>query len=223
MKKFLFLLILLELILLAIFVIAPDFAMAQEGEPVNIPNPLGPFGVNTPGKLVVKAFQGFAAIIVAVAIAFTVFSGFKLIIASNEESIQSAKESLKWSVGGFVVALLSFTIISGTANFLGFRPIDLRNDNVIQNPINIGDAIRSGDFVAVMNAVMVNFLGIVGFATTLMIIYYGYRYLTVAGNEESIDKAKSGLKWSIMGLIITLLAFTIITAVRQLLLSGPPS
>ena len=131
MKKFIILLILLELILLAIFAIAPDFAVAQE--PVNIPNPLGPFNVNTPGELVVKAFQGFAAIIVAVAIAFTVFSGFKLIIASNEESIQSAKESLKWSVGGFVVALLSFTIISGTANFLGFRPIDLRNDNVIQN------------------------------------------------------------------------------------------
>lgn len=224
MKHFLGLLLLIELLLLAAFAVTPSFAGAVEilcpdGKPppegeVCLPNPLR---VKTPGELVVAAFVGFALILGAVGIAFTVFSGFKLIIASSEESIKSARDSLTWSIGGFAVSLLTYTFIAATAKFLGFDPslIPLGRDE-------IGSVLRGPsdptDFISVMNFVMLNFLGIIGFATTLMIIYYGFRYLTSAGNEESVEKAKIGLKWSMLGLAITLLAFTIITSVRKYLL-----
>lgn len=199
-----------------VFAGAAHFASAATVELVN-PLKFPGMEIKSPGELVVYAFAGFAGLIAAVAIAFTVFNGFKLTIASTEEAIKKAQESLKWSVGGFAVALLAFTIISGTAQFLGFKPSQVGQDELV-NPIAIpaGEA-ASRDFMAVINNLMVNFLGIVGFATILMIIYYGYRYLTSAGNEQALEQAKAGLKWSVGGFAVTILAYTIISAIRKLL------
>lgn len=222
MKKFLLLFLIIELFLLVVFLSSSSLANAAD-EVVELKNPLGFLGIKTPGELVVRAFAGFASLMAAVAIAFTVFSGFKLIIASNEEAINSAKESLKWALGGFIVAISSFTLISATAKFLGFTLSNIGiGEDRIRNPINIGGELKSGSFLDVMNYVMINFLGLIGFATTLMIIYYGYRYITSAGNEEAIEKAKSGLKWSILGLIVTLLAYTIIYSIQKYLVLSPP-
>lgn len=210
-----------------IFLLIPSTVLAQteircpEGIPQGskcLPNPLGFLGVNSPAELVARVFQGFAGIIGVVAIAFTVFSGFRLVIATNEESISTAKTSLSWSVGGFIIALLSFTIISGVADLIGFEPGQVGvGTDTLRSPL-LGPT-EPDDFLAVLNFLMINVLGLIGFATILMIIYYGYRYITSAGNEEVIEQAKSGLKWAIIGLVITLLSFTIITVIRQNLLA----
>lgn len=218
MKKVIVLILLIELLLIGILFLTPDLVSAQ-GETVQLTNPLEFVGVTEPGELVVKGFIGFASIIAVVAVAFMVFSGFKLVVATTEESRTGAKQSLIWSVGGFVVALLAFTVVSGVAQLIGFEPslVDLSGDT-LESPLVVG----SGDprnFIDVMNFIMRNVLGLLGFATTLLIIYYGFRYLTSAGNEEAIEQAKTGLKWAVIGLVVTLLVFTIITIVRQWILS----
>ncbi|MDZ4243727.1 MAG: hypothetical protein U1C57_01345 [Candidatus Doudnabacteria bacterium] len=221
MKKIIFAILLVQILLTGIFFLSSSLpALAAEGEWVELVNPLKFVGVNSPGELVLKVFRGFAGLMGSIAIAFVVFNGFKLVIAGSfapgkDQKRNEAKEGLLWSVGGFIVALLSFTIISGTAQFLGFEQSRVGSDTI--NP-GILNAPQPGDFMSVLNYVMMNFLGILGFATILMIIYYGYRYITSAGNEESIEAAKTGLKWAILGFIVTILAFTIISGIRQLLL-----
>lgn len=231
MRKIIIFLSVIELLLILTFVVVPEFVFAQDCpvDRVCLKNPLkfGSIEYKTPGELVAKAFQGFAAMLGVFAIAWTVFSGFKLIIATNEEAIKSARESITWSVGGFAISLLAFTVISGVSRLLGFTPsqIDLGKDE-IKNPILLpGDTsgLRSGQFAEVMIFFMVNLLGLAGFATILMIIYYGFKYITAAGNEEAIEQAKTGLKWSILGFVITILAYTIISSVQRFLLQGPPT
>ena len=219
-----------KIFLILVLLTLPVLAMAEEDycpdtpqkDDVCIDNPLGGKfittendGITSPEGLVVAQFRNFIAIMGILAIAFTVFSGFKLVVASNEEAISEAKTSLTWSVGGFVVSLLAFTIVSGFANIVGFDP-GSREQDIIKNPIE-GPA-NPGDFISVVTFVMTNFLGIVGVATVLMIIYYGFRYATAAGNDETLEQAKSGLKWSISGFAVTLLAYTIIESVRYYLL-----
>ena len=228
MKKFTLLFIFIILFLAIVFAVAQVFGSAQENKTecppgtkegtVCLKNPLDSIGVTSPGELVAVFMQGFAGIFGIYAVAFLVFSGFKLVIASNEEAIKSARESITWAVGGLVAALLSFSIISGAGKILGFEP-SLINENRIGNVLK-GPA-DPYNLASVTQYIMINFLGLVGFATTLMIIYYGYRYLTSAGSEEQIEQAKSGLKWALVGLAVVLLAFTIVTAIRQLLLVGP--
>src|SRR3989344_4233312 len=123
MKKIIFSILLVQILLTGIFFLSSSLpALAAEGEWTKLINPLEFIGVNSPGELVLKVFKGFAGLMGSIAIAFVVFSGFKLVVATNEEAVITAKSSLTWSVGGFIVALLSFTIISGTAKFLGFEP-----------------------------------------------------------------------------------------------------
>ena len=204
----------------------PAFSMAAcpEGVPagtVCIDNPLAPIGVNSPAQLVMRVIQLFSGIIGTAAVMFMVFGAFKLIIATDEESIKSARESITWSVGGFVVALLAFTTISGAGVLLGFDP-GIVGDNLNQDRI---DSPLSGpadprSFLSIVNFVMVNILALIAVVTLLMIVYYGYRYITAAGNEESIEKAKTGLKWSIIGLVIAMMSYAVISIVQRLLFFG---
>lgn len=231
MRRFFPFLLLIAIVLCGSFFLAVDYALAQAcpSGRVCLKNPLEIINVSQPGDLVAKVFIGFSMMIAVFAIAFTVFSGFKLIIATNEESIKNAREGIKWSIGGFALSLLAFTVISGVAKFLGFAPgqVNLSDDTTIKNPILLpGDTTglgKSANFVDVMNFLMVNFLGILGFVTILMIVYYGFRYITAAGNEETLEQAKTGLKWAIAGFVVTILAFTIISIVRKFLLQGPPA
>lgn len=211
-----------------ILLLIPGLVLAQAECPADktcIPNPLAFINIHSPGDLILSVLRGFSALMGTIAIAFTVFNGFKLVVAGSaspgkDEKINEAKAGLTWAVGGFIVAILSFTIISGVAKILGFEPSLVPTANILKSPLAGPEDPQS--FISVMNFVMINFLGLLGFATTLTIIYYGYRYITSAGNEEAITKAKEGLKWAIIGLIVTLLAFTIITIIRQLLVFGLP-
>lgn len=225
MKKLFFLAVIVCLLVIGVTQVhAQDNQQEQQQNDdsgfIQLINPLGFLKVDgksltEPGQLVKRAFQAFASLIALVAIAFVVFSGFKLILATSEESIKTAKESLTWAVGGFVVSMLAFTLVSGAANLLGFQNVPPGADQVI-NPTD--GAVPGGGFLQVLFYIMQGILGLLGFATTLMIIYYGYRYMTSAGNEETIDAAKRGLKYAVAGFAIAILSYTIINIVRNALL-----
>jgi uncharacterized membrane protein YjfL (UPF0719 family) len=215
MKRLILLFLTLEAFLVLVFLFGDQMAQAA----TNLDNPLNFISVNDPAGLITKVIAGFALLIGTIAIAFSVFSGFKIVIATSEEGLETAKRSLTWSVGGFVVALLTYTIVSGVAKFLGFQQPSTAPTNTLQNPVNIGGAGNSASFIDVLVFVMTSFLGILGFATILMIVYYGYRYVTSAGNEEAVEKAKSGLRWSVIGFAASILAYTIIGSVQKFLIS----
>lgn len=44
----------------------------------------------------------------------------------------------------------------------------------------------------------------------LFLIVGGYRYLTAAGNAESIQKAKSTILYSVVGLVVIIISFAIV-------------
>jgi len=209
-KKIFFVLFVIQAVLILSFAFTPSFASA-----ITLYNPLG--SLREPGPVVEKAVQGFAALIGAVAIAFMVFSGFKLVIArGDEQAVEKAKGGLQWAVGGFVVALLAFVIISGTAQFLGFSPPDEGSDE-LTSPLGEGD-----DFQTVLIGIMSRFLEITGVATILFVIYYGFRYVISRGNEEAVEKAKKGLQWSLVGFAVSLLSYTIISTIQRVISTDAP-
>ena len=211
MKKIFFVLFVIQAVLILSFAFTPSFASA-----ITLYNPLG--SLREPGPVVEKAVQGFAALIGAVAIAFMVFSGFKLVVArGDEQAVEKAKGGLQWAVGGFIVALLAFVIISGTAQFLGFAPPDENSDQLISPIPGGGD-----DFETVLIAIMSRFLEITGVATILFVIYYGFRYVISRGNEEAVEKAKKGLQWSLVGFAVSLLSYTIISTIQRVISTDAP-
>ena len=206
--------------MLIALLIAPAVATAQTcpAGKTCLPNPLAAIGVENPTQLITRVIAAFASIVALAAIIFLVFSGFKLVIATNEEAVKAARESITWSVGGFVVAVLGFTIVSGAAKLLGFEPT-APGDTISPTGFLHGPA-DPRSFWSVATFVMTNILGLVGLVTIGMIIYYGYRYVTATGNEENLTAAKTGLKWAIIGFVIMILAFTIISSVQKLLFTS---
>lgn len=60
--------------------------------------------------------------------------------------------------------------------------------------------------VAQIISVMLSFLGLI---FIVLIIYAGFRWMTSAGNEDTIAKAKQTMTAAIIGLVIVILAFAI--------------
>lgn len=58
-------------------------------------------------------------------------------------------------------------------------------------------------------------LGIMTLIAVVMIIYAGFVWLTAAGNEDNVDKAKKIISAAVIGLIVVLLAWAIVIFVTR--------
>lgn len=78
-----------------------------------------------------------------------------------------------------------------------------------------GDSIYN-----IIQKIMNWLLGILGFIGIIGFVIAGILYLTAAGDETQIEKAKNAMLFSIIGVIVALIGFVIIKAVEGLLTSG---
>jgi hypothetical protein len=173
-------------------------------------NPLGNTATNLTQFIYygISVFAGFTTLIPIVAV---VFAGFRMITSrGNAENIQKAKEALTWAVLGFVLAVSSYIVIAATIKFIGADNLSRIDTNAPEQ--NVVNPLSTIDFTVFLTKLLTNFLEIVGLIAVLIIIFNGFRYITSAGNEEQAEAAKEGLKWSIGGIIIIVLAYVIIRA-----------
>ncbi len=63
---------------------------------------------------------------------------------------------------------------------------------------------------------------LLGAIAVLMFIIGAYSYLTAYGNEEKAEKGKKTIVWAIVGIVVTLLAFAIVTWVWQITAGTAP-
>lgn len=61
----------------------------------------------------------------------------------------------------------------------------------------------------IISKVIKSFLGLLGIIFVILIILGGYNWMTAAGEEEKVNKAKDTLKRAIIGLIIVVSAYAI--------------
>ena len=69
------------------------------------------------------------------------------------------------------------------------------------------------DFRTLVLTIISYFLGFLGLLATIMIIYGGITYVSSAGNDEAVGKAKKIILYAVIGIIVILLSFVIVNAV----------
>ncbi len=69
---------------------------------------------------------------------------------------------------------------------------------------------QEGDFRTIVLTVVTYFLGFLGLLATIMVIYGGITYVTSAGNDEAVGKAKKIMIYAFIGIIVILLSFAIV-------------
>ena len=107
------------------------------------------------------------------------------------------------SVISALVLLIPRIALGQEENFPGvvFDP-----KNEIKEATNLPSASPPSIVINVMQWV----LGFLGLISVIMIIWGGFTWMTAAGNEEKIKKAKEVLKAAIIGLIVILLSYSIV-------------
>lgn len=77
----------------------------------------------------------------------------------------------------------------------------------LPNPLS-GAGIESGvDFYIV---VIRQFVAVIGLISLVFFLWGGFRMIMSAGNQETLKKAKDTLLWSLLGMIVALLSYSIV-------------
>lgn len=74
--------------------------------------------------------------------------------------------------------------------------------------------LPTGSIYLIISATLSWLLGILGFIAVIGFVISGILYLTAAGNEAQIEKAKNAMTYSIIGVIVALMGYVIIQAVN---------
>lgn len=183
--------------------LAPKLAFAQDAVPEAAPTgtqtALGE--VSTFGELVSLIWSYGSQVIIALAIFFVVLGAFFYVAsAGKEERIAQGKQMIFGALIAIVIVLLSGVLIrtlhkpaEGTSGALADVP------TVINNATNI-------------------LIGLIAGFTILMLVYAGFMFITGRGDAVKMAKAQSALRYAVYGLIVGVLAFTIVNAVVGFLL-----
>ncbi len=70
-------------------------------------------------------------------------------------------------------------------------------------------------FVEFVTFVLGVFGGIAGIAAIVYITFNGFQFIISRGHEETVTKAKNGIQWSLTGLILMILSYVIVLAIRK--------
>ncbi|MFA9262376.1 MAG: hypothetical protein ACEQSB_03410 [Undibacterium sp.] len=79
------------------------------------------------------------------------------------------------------------------------------------NAVSAG--LPTGSIYGIISSTLSWLLAILGFIAVMGFVISGILYLTAAGNEAQIEKAKNAMTYSIIGVIVALMGYVIIQAV----------
>lgn len=104
---------------------------------------------------------------------------------------------------------------------LAFASVAMADDiqppcgNDVNDPLALdcvkGSKLSNSDPRLIATRVINIVLGVLGTIATILIFYAGFLWMTAAGNEENVTKAKSIMSAAVIGLVIILAAFSIST------------
>ncbi|MFA5070290.1 MAG: hypothetical protein WC528_03330 [Patescibacteria group bacterium] len=103
------------------------------------------------------------------------------------------------------IALVATTVLAFALPFVAMAQTPLSIENV-GGTLGLGTADLKQSVINILQWV----LGLLALIAVIMIIIGGFQWMTAAGNEEKIEKAKKVISAAVIGLIIILLAWAIV-------------
>ncbi|MBT6069175.1 hypothetical protein HOG48_05460 [Candidatus Peregrinibacteria bacterium] len=84
----------------------------------------------------------------------------------------------------------------------------------LDNPSRIAGSTQGEDSIRTLLLTFLDFfLGFLGLLAVLMVIYGGFLYLTAAGDESKTENGKKVILYSVVGIVVILLAFALVNTV----------
>ena len=139
-------------------------------------------------------------VVAYLAVGYIIYSGYLYITAMGEPGkIAKAHKGIQGAIIGMMVALLAASIVK-------FVMVDIFGHSA-------DGTIYQGDANAIIVNIVSGVLGLAGIVAVCMIIYGGVTYMMSAGDAGKVKKGKTILTYSIVGLIVVLLSYAIVSFV----------
>ena len=78
---------------------------------------------------------------------------------------------------------------------------------------NSDNSLNSNNLMTTLNQIINVIIGVIGFIAVIVIILGGVQYTTSAGDSGKVKKAKDTIMYGIIGLVVALLAYSIVNFV----------
>ena len=85
-----------------------------------------------------------------------------------------------------------------------------------QTDVTISNPITTSDFTEIIENTLLWALEVAGSIALLMLIFGGVMYITSAGDEQKVATAKKVFNFTIIGLVLILLSYSIIKVVSDI-------
>lgn len=172
-------------ILIAIGLFSPQPAFAQTQTALG--------EVSTFGEFISLIWSYGSQIVIALAVFFIVLGAFFYVAsAGNDERVSQGKQMI---FGSFIAILI--VIFSGVLIRTLHKPAE-------------GSTGYLTDIPTVINNATNILIGVIGAFSVLMFVYAGFMYITARGDVDKVNKAHGAIRYAVYGLIIGVLAFTIV-------------
>lgn len=113
------------------------------------------------------------------------------------------------AIGLFVLSCLTLSLALFNIDTNATSIDDAKNSmEKIKNSADSGK-----DVPATVTIVINTMLYIVGILAVAMIVFSGIRYITAHGDKQQVDSAKNTLIYSVVGLVISIVAYSIVNFV----------
>lgn len=126
-----------------------------------------------------------------VAVIFIIVGGIRYALSGGDAAgVKQAKDTITYAIVGLVLVILAYTITQFVVK-----------------------SVDGSSWANLRDSVVNTLIYAVGIIATVMIIVSGFRYTTSGGDAAKVTSAKNGILYSVIGLGVAILAYTIVNFV----------
>lgn len=168
---------------------------------LNIVKDTSGLGGNSIETILVNILNASLSLLFLVVLGFLIYGGyFWMTSMGNEEKIKKSKQILTASVIGLIIVLSSLSIVNFISDALGITPQGIPGDT----------GLFDGTLAQVLTNLIQSALTLVGVISLGIMIYGGFRWMTSAGNEDTIGEAKRTITAGAIGIIIIIISYSVV-------------
>ena len=120
-----------------------------------------------------------------------------------------------------ILSLIFFiTIINTNVVFAGIGDKIKGNLTLTGMAADYSAEQRTADIRSIVVNIINTVLTLFGLAFVALVIYGGWLWMTAAGNQERVDKAKKTLQWAAIGILIVILSLSVSFFIKDSLISA---
>jgi cytochrome bd-type quinol oxidase subunit 2 len=154
----------------------------------------------------------FKTLIGVFAIGFIIFSGARLVTSGgDEEAIKKASKGLGYSIAAFAIIALAEEAAVIVGFFKGDPGALKATGGIIGSPGEILSRVRLFDIQVEIVITFIKYM--IGAVAVVMLLINGVRLVGGGGEEENTKKARNGVIYALVGLVLLTVGSTFITDV----------